>query len=59
MALARSLGRAALPVEILEALGITGRAKWCQAPGGPPQLGAEWYLRVRDYLYRAAPKPLP
>lgn len=59
MALARSLGRATLPVEILEALGVTSREKWCQDPGGPPQLGAEWYLRVRDHLYRTAAKPLP
>jgi len=59
VALARSLGKAALPAEILGALGVTDRAKWCQAPGGPPQLGAEWYLRVRDYVYRTATKPLP
>ena len=59
MALARSLGRATLPDEILEALGAASREKWCQAPSGPPQLGAEWYLRVRDFLYRTAAKPLP
>ena len=59
MALARSLGRATLPAEILEALEVADRAKWCQAPGGPPELGAEWYLRVRDYLYRTALQPLP
>lgn len=59
MALARSLGRATLPAEILEALGAADREKWCPAPGGPPQLGAEWYLRVRDFLYRTAAQPKP
>jgi len=29
-------------------------AAWCQAPAFPAGQGAEWYLRVRDYLYRAA-----
>lgn len=57
MALARSLGRSVLASEILTALGAADRAKWCEAPAGPPQLGAEWYLRVRDYLYRTAIKP--
>ncbi len=27
---------------------------WCQAPSFPANQGAEWYLRVRDYLYRLA-----
>ena len=57
MALARSLGRPALATEILTALGAADRTKWCEAPSGPPQLGAEWYLRVRDYLYGTAIKP--
>jgi hypothetical protein len=27
---------------------------WCQKPVFPAHQGAEWYLRVRDYLYRMA-----
>jgi hypothetical protein len=58
-ALARSLRSAALAGEILAAIGGPERARWCQAPGGAPQLGAEWYLRVRDTLYRAAVQRIP
>jgi hypothetical protein len=29
-------------------------AAWCQTPAFPAGQGAEWYLRVRDYLHRAA-----
>jgi hypothetical protein len=36
------------------ALGGEETAKDVQAVPKPPQSGAEWYLRVRDYLYRAA-----
>ncbi len=54
MALAHSLeqnaGKAALAAELLEAAGATDKAKWCEAPAGPRQMGAEWYLRVRDFL---------
>ncbi len=59
VALARSLPSATLAGDILAALGGPERAKWCQSPGGASQLGAEWYLRVRDALYRAALQPLP
>jgi hypothetical protein len=59
VALARSLRSATLAGDILAALGGPQRAKWCQTPGGAPQLGAEWYLCVRDALYRAALQPIP
>lgn len=29
-----------------------GRRDWCDAPAFPTERGAEWYLRVRDSLYR-------
>jgi hypothetical protein len=43
---------------ILKALGTPDLKAFCQAPA-PPQdaAGAEWYLRVRDLLYRAQPRP--
>ncbi len=57
-ALARSLearvGRAALITELTDAAGGQERGAWCKAPAPPRELGAEWYLRVRDYLYRTA-----
>jgi hypothetical protein len=55
--LARSLeprpGATVLP-EILRLAGSRDPAKWCQAPVFPNDLGAEWYLRFRDALYRMA-----
>jgi hypothetical protein len=56
MALARTLesqpGARLLP-EILRLAGASGNAaKWCQAPVFPEELGPEWYLRIRDALYR-------
>jgi len=55
LALARSLektpGSILLP-EILKLTGSTDSAKWCQAPVFPRDLGSEWYLRLRDALYR-------
>lgn len=58
IALARSLepglGKAAVVSELLNATGARDRGAWCKAPGGPADLGAEWYLRVRDSLYRTA-----
>ena len=54
-ALARSLestpGARLLP-EILRLTGSGDAAKWCQAPVFPEDLGPEWYLRLRDALYR-------
>jgi hypothetical protein len=44
---------------ILKALGASDLKAWCQAPAAPGgAFGAEWYLRVRDLLYRAQPRPL-
>jgi hypothetical protein len=40
-AIARALDKANLPA-------------WCQSPAPPSALGAEWYLKARDILYRAA-----
>jgi len=55
MALARSLesppGARLLP-ELLKLAGSGDDAKWCQAPVFPEDLGPEWYLRLRDTLYR-------
>ncbi len=55
MALARSLesppGARLLP-ELLKLAGPGDPAKWCQAPVFPEDLGPEWYLRLRDALYR-------
>jgi hypothetical protein len=53
--LARSLesppGARLLP-EILKAAGGGEAASWCKAPVFPENLGPEWYLRVRDALFR-------
>lgn len=40
---------------ILRAAGAGDAASWCRSPVPPAELGAEWYLRVRDYLLRIAP----
>jgi hypothetical protein len=57
IALARSLesrpGVKLLP-EILRLAGSGNTAKWCEAPVFPDDLGAEWYLLLRDALYRLA-----
>jgi hypothetical protein len=61
LALARSFeaaGRGDLRGEILKRLGLSERAPWCKAPNGLDELGPEWFLRVRDLLYRrAGPAP--
>jgi hypothetical protein len=55
MALARSLesppGARLLP-ELWKLAGAGGGGRWCQAPVFPEDLGPEWYLRLRDALYR-------
>jgi hypothetical protein len=57
-ALARSLearpGAWLLP-EILRMSESGDPEKWCAAPRFPEEFGPEWYLRVRDGLYRLAP----
>jgi hypothetical protein len=56
MALARAiearLGRGAVAAEILRRAGSPKAAGWCRAHSTPTGQGAEWYLRVRDWLYR-------
>jgi len=52
--LERRLGRAAVLEGILQAVGASELEAWCRQPSGRPGLGAEWYLRVRDYLLRTA-----
>lgn len=56
MALAQSLetklGRNAITAEILRRAGSQNAAEWCRAHTASPEFGAEWYLRVRDWLYR-------
>lgn len=54
MALAKSLKTGG--AELLKATGAAaaGPEAWCKAPSGPPGQGPEWYLRVRDLLYRKA-----
>lgn len=58
MALARQLEAGLGPEEvrqrILEASGAADAASWCQRQQTPPERGAEWYLRVRDYLLRSS-----
>jgi len=34
------------------AAGAESAAAWCSAPPGASPYGPEWYLRVRDFLYR-------
>ncbi len=57
MALARSLesklGRDRIVGVMLEALNAGDLKSWCAAPGFPTGQGPEWYLRIRDFLYRA------
>src|SRR5579863_7770736 len=61
MALARSLEaaqRGDLRGEILKRLGLSERGAWCKGPSSLGELGTEWWLRVRDLLYRrAGPAP--
>jgi hypothetical protein len=56
LALARTLesrpGERILP-EIYRLAGKKPAGDWCTAPIFPSELGPEWYLRVRDMLYRS------
>jgi hypothetical protein len=52
--LAERLGEHAVREGLLRAAGAAGAASWCSGPETPAERGAEWYLRVRDYLLRAA-----
>ena len=55
MALASSLeaklGKDDLRAEILRRAGARDAAVWCRSPLAASELGAEWYLKVRDWLY--------
>jgi hypothetical protein len=42
--------------EILGSAGLHDRAAWCKSPLAPSELDAEWFLRVRDLIYRMAGK---
>ncbi len=57
ISLARSLesppGTKLLP-QLLKLAGRGEAGKWCQAPVFPDDLGPEWYLRLRDGLFRMA-----
>ncbi len=56
VALARSLearlGRDAVAAQVARAAGASDARAWCEASPAPGPLGAEWYLRVRDFLLR-------
>jgi hypothetical protein len=56
MALARALeaklGRKAIVSEILRRAGSASGEEWCRLRSTPSESGPEWYLRVRDWLYR-------
>ena len=57
MALARSLEaphKDDLRTELLERAGGHDQAAWCHSPLAPTEQATEWYLRVRDWLYRKA-----
>lgn len=58
MALAASLearlGREEVRRRLFELAGAGEPDAWCPQPQPPAGMGAEWYLRVRDYLLRAA-----
>jgi len=51
-ALEKKLGRNAITGEILRRAGSQKAKDWCRSHTTPAELGAEWYLRVRDWLYR-------
>ncbi|MCS7026417.1 MAG: hypothetical protein NZV14_16595 [Bryobacteraceae bacterium] len=52
--LEKSLGRPAVLLGIVRASGESDVESWCAAsrPQGAQTYGPEWYLRVRDYLFR-------
>jgi hypothetical protein len=46
------LGQDELQRALLGFVGAADAKAWCAAPAFPKDRGPEWYLRVRDYLYR-------
>lgn len=59
LALARALeGRGRdLRNELLDRAGALDKKQWCQLPVAAEPPGAEWFLRVRDAIYRKAGPP--
>ena len=60
LALARSLEAAHQPdlrSGLLKRLGLDSRAAFCKSSFSPDSLGPEWFLRVRDLVYRTAGLP--
>lgn len=52
--LEQRLGRDELRRRVLEIVGASDQKAWCAHPETPREHGAEWYLRLRDYLLRVA-----
>ena len=48
-----------LRAELLKRAGAEDREAWCKSPPAAGELDTEWYLRVRDFLYREASKANP
>ena len=60
VALARSLDavhQGDVRAAIMRRIGLGDRARWCQSPLAPGELDTEWFLRVRDLIYRMAGTP--
>lgn len=60
MALARALGGRQHPefrAKLLERAGIADRGAWCKSAFQTVQQGAEWFPRLRDWIYRQAGPP--
>jgi hypothetical protein len=61
MALARALEagqRSDVRAELLSRAGARDLQPWCRSPLAPTEPPAEWFLRVRDWIYRqAGPAP--
>ena len=60
VALARSFDAARqgdVRAAIVRRIGFSDRARWCQSPLGSGELDTEWFLRVRDLIYRMAGAP--
>ena len=59
--LARSLDAARqgdVRAAVLQRLGLSDRARWCQSPLATSESDTEWLLRVRDLIYRLAGTPV-
>jgi len=61
MALAQSLDAANqgdVRAVILGRIGLTGRSRWCKSQFAAGELETEWFLRLRDLIYRLASGPV-